>query len=85
MTLMSVPIGSITEDHLRSLIDDQVAELRIIEYKRQLPGSSDGNKREFVADVCSFANTAGGDLIYGLDESGGIPVDLESLTKRFTG
>ena len=34
MTLMSVPIDSITEDHLRSLIDDQVAELRIIEYKR---------------------------------------------------
>ena len=33
MTLMSLPIDSITEDHLRSLIDDQVAELRIIEYK----------------------------------------------------
>jgi hypothetical protein len=63
MTLRSVPIDSITEDHLQSLIDDQVAELRIIEYKRELPGRSDGEKREFLADVCSFANTAGGDLI----------------------
>jgi hypothetical protein len=46
MTLRSVPIDSITEDHLRSLIADRVAELRFIEYKRELPGRSNGEKRE---------------------------------------
>jgi hypothetical protein len=76
MTLRSVPIDSITEDHLRSLIDNQVAELRTIEYKRELPGRSDGEKREFLADVCSFANTAGGDLVYGMIENEGIPQEL---------
>lgn len=76
MTLMSVPIDSITEDHLRSLIEDQVMELRVIEFKQKLPGRSDGDKKEFLADVCSFANTEGGDLIYGIAESGGTPVDL---------
>jgi Putative DNA-binding domain len=76
MTLMSVPIDSITEDHLRSLIDNQVAELRIIEYKRELPGTSHEEKREFLADVCSFANMAGGDLVYGMTENGGMPREL---------
>jgi hypothetical protein len=76
MTLISVPIDSITEDHLRSLVEDQVMELRVIEYKSELPGRSNGDKKEFLADVCSFANTAGGDLIYGITESGGTPRDL---------
>jgi hypothetical protein len=73
---MSVPIDSITEDHLRSLIEDQEMELRVIEYKQELPGRSNGAKREFLADVCSFANTAGGDLVYGMTEDGGMPREL---------
>ena len=76
MTLMSVPIDSITEDHLRSLIEDQVMELRVIEYKQELPGKRPEDKREFLADVCSFANTAGGDLVYGMTENGGMPREL---------
>jgi predicted HTH transcriptional regulator len=79
MTLMSVPIDSITEDHLRSLIENQVMELRVIEYKRELPGRSDGDKKEFLSDVCSFANTAGGDLMYGIAESGGTPQHLVGI------
>jgi hypothetical protein len=79
MTLMSVPIDSITENHLRALIEDQVIELRVIEYKQELPGRSDGDKKQFLADVCSFANTAGGDLIYGMTESGGIPQNLAGV------
>jgi hypothetical protein len=76
MTLRSVPIDSITEDHLQALIDNQVAELRAIEYKRELPGKTDGPKKEFLADVCSFANTSGGDLMYGITESDGTPREL---------
>jgi Putative DNA-binding domain len=79
MTLMSVPIDSITEGHLRDLIEDQVMELRLIEYKRELPGRSDGEKKEFLSDVCSFANTAGGDLMYGIAESGGTPQHLVGI------
>jgi hypothetical protein len=43
-----------------------VAEGRQLDYKEQLPISSDDDKREFLGDVTSFANTAGGDLIYGV-------------------
>jgi hypothetical protein len=79
MTLMSVPIDSITEDHLRTLIEDEVMELRVIEYKQELPGKRDEDKREFLQDVCSFANAAGGDLIYGITESGGTPRGLVGI------
>jgi hypothetical protein len=79
MTLSSVPIDSITEDHLLSLIEDQVPEQRVIEYKRELPGNSNDQKREFLADVCALANTAGGDLVYGMTESGGMPQELRGF------
>jgi hypothetical protein len=79
MTLMSVPIDSITEDHLRSLIEDQVMELRVIEYKQELPGTQPDDKKEFLADVCSFANTAGGDFVYGMTEEAGLPQKLRGF------
>jgi hypothetical protein len=79
MTLMSVPIDSITGDRLRALIEDQVMELRVIEYKQELPGTQADHKKEFLADVCSFANTAGGDFVYGMTEEAGLPQKLRGF------
>ena len=59
-------IEDIRERDLQELIDNNVLEGKTIEYKRELPGTSDTNKKEFLADVTSFANTSGGDLIYGV-------------------
>lgn len=53
-----------------------VSEGRTIDYKRELPGNSDGDKKEFLADVSSFANTSGGDLILGVDENAGVPIQI---------
>lgn len=61
------PIGRITKDDLLDLIRDGVAESRTIEYKQRLPGKEAADKEEFVADVSSFANAVGGDLIYGIE------------------
>lgn len=59
------PLDSVEESDLQELIDNQVPEGKTIEYKEALPGNSDGDKKEFLADVSSFANAAGGDLIFG--------------------
>ncbi|MCK5240903.1 ATP-binding protein [bacterium] len=48
------------------MISNQIQESRTIEYKESLPGNSDQDKREFLADISSFANAAGGDLLYGI-------------------
>lgn len=48
-------------------------EGKTIDYKGGLPGTTPQEKNEFRADVCSFANTAGGYLLYGVRETGGRP------------
>lgn len=69
-------LDEIIEADLVALITNGVAEGRTIDYKRTLPGNSDGDKKEFLADTSSFANTAGGDLIFGMDEAGGLPTQV---------
>jgi hypothetical protein len=56
----------ITPDDILSLLANKVAERKVLEYKGKLPGGSDSSRKEFLADVCSFANTSGGDIIYGI-------------------
>jgi hypothetical protein len=65
-SFLSKPLDAIAESDIQSLVDNKVAEAKIIEYKSVLPGASDGDKREFLSDVSSFANTIGGHLIYGV-------------------
>src|SRR5215510_6616741 len=42
--------------------------------------TSDGDKKEFLYDVSSFANASGGHLIYGIEEQGGTPTKVVGLT-----
>ena len=44
-----------------------------------MPSNSDLDKKEFLADVSSFANASGGDLIYGIITDSGIPTKLEGI------
>ena len=69
-------IGEVDLDHL---LANSVTEGKTIEYKKALPGNSDGDKKEFLADVSSFANTTGGDLIFGVDETQGVPTGIPGL------
>lgn len=76
---LNKPLETITETDLQSLVDNQVPEGKTIEYKESLPGNADSDKKEFLADVSSFANAAGGNLIYGIREDGGLPVEVAGL------
>lgn len=51
------------------LIENRIGEFKTLEYKKKLPGSKDSDKKEFLADISSFANASGGDLIYGIKEA----------------
>jgi hypothetical protein len=55
------PLAQIDATHLETLRVDTIREGRQLEYKETLPGNSDEDKREFLSDVTSFANAAGGD------------------------
>ncbi|CAJ2376378.1 MAG: ATP-binding protein [Arenicellales bacterium IbO2] len=74
--MIDKPIEKIEFSDLEKLLENSVAESRTIEYKRELPGVLDSDKKEFLADVSAFANTLGGDLLYGISEKGGVPASI---------
>ncbi len=75
-------IDEITKDDLQALKDNEVIEHKTIEYKQALPGKSDKEKEKFLADVSSFANASGGDLIYEVveDRQSRKPKSIEGLS-----
>lgn len=80
MTLAYKRIEDVEEADLKSLINAQVAEGKLIEYKLRLPGAGDNEKKEFLADVSSFANASGGDIVYGMREENGVAAEVVSLS-----
>ena len=64
----------ITEAILLRLRDENVSESRTIEYKREIPKGTG-----LVEEACSFANAVGGDLLIGVEDKGGIPVDFPGI------
>lgn len=73
------PLDNIQEADLQTLIDNQIAEGKTIEYKRELPGMADGEKIKLLRSVSSFANAEGGDLLYGVEAVDGIPQSIPGV------
>lgn len=70
--MINKPIADLDAADLVALVAEQAEEGRHLEFKRDLPSSSDKNKMELCADVSSFANTGGGYLLFGVDENRGV-------------
>jgi len=73
------PLEEIEEKDLYELLENGVSESKTIDYKMILPGNSEPEKREFLRDVSSFANAAGGHLVYGIEEKEGLPIRICGL------
>ncbi|WP_296617211.1 helix-turn-helix domain-containing protein [Sphingomonas sp.] len=75
------PIDAVDRGALERLIANGVVESRTLEYKRDLPNPKDkDSKREFLADVTSFANAQGGDILYGIDAPKAVPLGIPGLS-----
>lgn len=77
--MITKPLDAITSDDFDALVSNGMPEGKSLEYKRDLPGGGDVEKKEFLADVSSLANTAGGDLIFGIEEMGGVATAIVGL------
>lgn len=80
MSLSEVPVNQVTEATLRKLVENQVRESITLDYKRDLPGKGDDDAREFLRDVTAFANSEGGDLLFGISEAEGVASELTGVT-----
>jgi len=79
MSFISKPLELTEESDLQTLLDNEVTEGKTIDYKESLSSNSDKDKKEFLFDISSFANTSGGHLIFGIKEDGGLPIDICGL------
>jgi hypothetical protein len=79
MAPLNKPTAQICEADLLALISDKEAEGKTLEYKRDQPGQADTDKKEFLYDASSFANTQGGHIIFGMEEEKGVPTRLVGL------
>lgn len=77
-----IPFDAIGPGHLDQLVANRVGEGIDLEYKAAPYGGADADKREFLKDVTAFANTAGGHLVIGMKEDGGIAAGLQPITDR---
>ena len=79
MAIQRADFDAIDEADLQELIAGQVAENLRIEFKLTVYGGSDADKRELLKDVSALANTHGGHLILGIEETGGVATNLTGL------
>jgi hypothetical protein len=66
--MLPVNLNDLTTAHIESLIESEVPESLTLDYKQQLPSKEREDKKEFLYDVAAMANSAGGDLVYGVAE-----------------
>ena len=79
MSLGNLNFDDISVNDLNELINVGVPEGLNIDYKRDLYGNSDNDKKELLKDISSFANSFGGHLIIGIEEANGIPIEISGL------
>lgn len=62
---------AVEQAHIEQFVADQTREGSHLDFKRELPTAwNDAAKHEFLADTTAFANSGGGDLIFGIEEDG---------------
>lgn len=72
-------IDRIEAADILALVENHEEERRTIDFKRDLPGNADKDRNELRADVTSFANANGGDLIFGVAEEAGVATAVPGL------
>jgi hypothetical protein len=71
-------ISNWTEENLQGYIQNNIQESLTLDYKQSDSlENNERNKNEISKDVSAFANSVGGIIIYGIEESGHLPTRLD--------
>ena len=69
--VLGAPLLDLTEAHLRNVVARAVREDEDLDFKRELYGSSDGQRKDLSGDIAALANYRGGVLLLGVEETDG--------------
>jgi hypothetical protein len=76
MSIEKTNFDSIEERDLQELIDAQVPEGLRLDFKLTNYGKADSDKRELLKDVSALANSHGGHLVIGIEETMGVATNI---------
>ncbi len=76
-------LDALDEQRLQELCTEHCPESGTLDFKRGLPSTNeDEGKAEFLKDVCAFANSSGGDLVYGIADKNGAAEKIHPITSE---
>ncbi|MGD9547785.1 MAG: helix-turn-helix domain-containing protein [Candidatus Krumholzibacteriia bacterium] len=77
MNEMSVPFESLDCAYISGLVEGGVDESTTVDYKSELKNlKTDSEKKDYLKDLASFANTQGGIIVWGIREEDGVPKEI---------
>jgi hypothetical protein len=76
--MISKPVHQLKLSDLQALIGN-VRESKTLEFKREMPAGTADEKIRFLAAVSALANTAGGELLIGLETAQGVPTGVPGI------
>jgi hypothetical protein len=79
MSIFTKRVDDINEQDLQELVEQKFAEWKTVEYKERLSVGSEAERKKFLSQVSSFANAAGGHLIYGMRAADGVPEEVTGM------
>ena len=77
--MIQKPLSDLNESDLMTLVQQSVEERETLDYKLEMYGTSDPEKREMLRDVSAMANARGGHLLIGVREENNIAVELVGI------
>jgi Putative DNA-binding domain len=83
--MLPVTLNELEPSHIQRLIDSEVAENLMLEYKSELPTDKSAQKKEFLFDIAALANAAGGDIVYGIVDRKGDDNQSTGIADRVAG
>lgn len=85
MYLLGIRADKVDEGIIKRLVESEIQESKILEYKRELSIDKENDKKEFLYDVTSIYNTEGGCLIYGIEEKKDNDRNSTGIPEKITG
>jgi hypothetical protein len=68
MYILGIRADKLEGSDINRLLDNQIQENKLLDYKKELQISKDADKKEFLFDITAMYNTDGGCLIFGIEE-----------------
>lgn len=66
--VLGLPPGDLTDSMVDAVVKAQVAETDDLDFKRELPPTSNLSSTDFPKDIAAMANSGGGTIVYGVTD-----------------